>query len=212
MPYIVLRHIEYKGQQLEPGEVLPDIRPKRSLVTTHKIEWRPDGDEPEVEPIARSGDRSIPYRIPAKRKEKKKPSPVNVVPKPRPPPIDSLDDLLKNGVPLREAQFHIARQRVIAKLVVEMREPASEIEVLVSGMPMSEVYDLIEKAEPVHAKPEKIQGGKIDRDEVEVEVVIAKPEQLPKAPARDIALVVKPEPSVKEHIKIIQKRRKAKKK
>jgi hypothetical protein len=213
MPYIVLRSMEYDGQQLEPGDKLPDTHPKRSLVAMQRIKWVPEGDEPLIEPIARSGDRTIDYAIPAETKKRKPPSPINTKPRPRPPPVERLDDLLRSGLSLRDAQLRIAKQKAIARLVEEMNEEPSEIEILVSGMPVSEVYDIIEEEEPAYAKPEKVEVGKIDREEVRVDRVIATLEQLPKAKdaSTDGPVVSKPEPSVEEQIKLIQSKKAVKK-
>jgi hypothetical protein len=211
MPYIVLRSMEYDGQQLEPGDKLPDTHPKRSLVSTQRIKWVPEGDEPLIEPIARSGDRTIDYAIPAETKKRKPPSPINTKPRPRPPPIERLDDSLRSGLSLRDAQLRVARQKAIARLVKEMDEEPSEIEILVSGMPVSEIYDIIEEDQPVYALPESIPSGSTDKKPVQKNApAAAKPEELPERKThtgKEKQIVAKQEPSVKEQIKIIQSKK-----
>jgi hypothetical protein len=57
MPYIVLKAMEYDGRQLEPGDLLGDNKPKRSLIGMKRIKWVSEEGEPD--PQAKEGDPGV---------------------------------------------------------------------------------------------------------------------------------------------------------
>lgn len=203
MPYEVQKYIEYKGEQLKPGDILPlekGERPKRSLVSCRTIKWKSENGEPD--PLQEQ---------PRKRKPA---APVNTKPKPRIPTVPSLMDVVSKGVPLHEAYIVVARAKAVTKIVKELGDDPREVKKLIDGMSPAEVYEIIDEKPPVFAKPEDVKRGKIDKvNDKKPDRVYAKPEPIKKGKvAKSVdgkpSVVAKPEPSIKEQIASHEKAKK----
>lgn len=140
MPYVVRRRIVYRGKTLEPGMPLGDSHPKRSLVTTKKVEWVPAEGEPTVQPIAKTGDRAVDHAIPAPHA---KSPPTKVVETPKTPlpelrvslvRVPTAEEVSAEGYDAAATLVVIQRMEKIRDLVDDGMDFEAAI-VAVGGMP-----------------------------------------------------------------------------
>ena len=164
MPYVVQRALTYRGRDLKPGDPLGDDHPKRSLITTKKVQWiksTPDEIRPDA-PL--TTDRAV-DRHPLLAASPPPPSekPVVMVP--------SIDEVMAAGYSREAAEKVVERQENLAYLIGEGMEPSDAL-ALVDDLPekgappvvepgLDPVVEITEQTAPAERLPAALESGDV---------------------------------------------------